>query len=200
MQIIRARVGRTSLLADGIYSIALVAADNAKLPDYTPGAHIDLHLPSGKIRQYSLYGDFGDNQQYEVADPGGAGGERAAQRRRLKLLTPPGVELNISAPRNNFHSDGGAQHSVRIAGGIGIYPIVPMARLLERESRSFHLYYCTRTAEKTAFLQYAQSLAVCGLATIHHDAGQREAQLDFKRLLQDRFLKVLTYIAVDLKD
>lgn len=153
------------------------------LPAWQPGAHIDLHLPSGRVRQYSLCGDVADRTSYEIAvqlDDSGRGGSREV----FAALTA-GAAVAISSPRNNFPLRADAVNTIFVAGGIGITPIVPMMRALAERGRAFKLVYCTRAPERTAFLDYALRLARDGLAIVHHDQGRADAQLDLQELLAD---------------
>jgi ferredoxin-NADP reductase len=191
MQLVRARVVATSPLAEGIHSFTLASADDVDLPNWAPGAHIDLYLPSGKVRQYSLCGDHTNKQEYEIAvqvEENGRGGSKEV----IDVLRP-GCELAISVPRNNFELVEEGDQYIFVAGGIGIMPILPMTRSLVDQGKPFHLYYCTRAPAKTAFLQYATALEERGLATIHHDAGQPAAQLNFGELLDKQAPRTHVY-------
>ena len=103
--------------------------DGGKLPPYKPGAHIDIHLPNGLIRQFSLLNPGADPDSYVVAiklDAASRGGSRYIFD-ELRV----GDALKISAPRNNFPLVENAEHVVLFAGGIGITPIWCMAQELD---------------------------------------------------------------------
>src|ERR1700722_12627099 len=110
--------------ADRVVSIELGAGDGSPLPGWTPGAHIDLHLPSGRVRSYSLHGDPRDRSSYQVAVlkvEHGRGGSAEVHR-----IAAPGTELPASVPLNSFSMEP-ASHYLFIAGGIGVTPLLPMA-------------------------------------------------------------------------
>lgn len=135
--------------AHQIVSLDLASADGSALPFYTPGAHIDLHLPNGLTRQYSLYEPHRVDQPYRIAvlrDPSSRGGSAAVHD-----LLRDGQRLKIGGPRNQFELID-AEHTLLLAGGIGITPILGMARHLHESGRSFELHYFVRSRANAAFL------------------------------------------------
>lgn len=119
------------------------------LPTAQAGAHIDLFLPNGMIRQYSLVLGGRSNEEYRVAvkrDANSRGGS-AYIHSEVRI----GMSLRISAPRNHFPLDEAAPHSVLIAGGIGITPIFSMAHRLLSLSKSWELHYACRSRPDVAF-------------------------------------------------
>jgi len=140
--------------------------DGGKLPPYQPGAHIDIHLPNGITRQFSLVNPDPDPQSYVVAiklDPASRGGSRYVFD-KLKA----GDTLKISAPRNNFPLVGDAEHVVLFAGGIGITPIWCMVQELAAQKRSWQLYYSCRSRADMAFLPTLEKFAPQSV-TLHFD-------------------------------
>lgn len=181
MELIRARIRAIREEAQGIRRLEIVASQ--ALPQWSAGAHIDVHLPSGRVRQYSLCSDPGARDHYEFAvqlEEKGRGGSREV------FGLSAGDPLAVSPPRNNFPLALNAEHHILVAGGIGITPIVPMIGSLEQRGRSFQVIYCSRTEARTAFHGLALGLAQRGLAVIHHDEGRRERQFDFERALATR--------------
>ena len=162
----------------------LTPLDGQPLPAYQPGAHIDLHLPNGVVRQYSLTEARSNPVSYTVGvkrDPASRGGSRYIHD-ELRV----GRILKISAPRNNFALKEDASHTVLIAGGIGITPIRCMVqRLLERE-RSFALHYACRSRADAAFLNELRDVAG---ASFHFDDES-----------EGRFLDVAGIVAAASKD
>lgn len=135
--------------AAGINSYEFVAADGSALPAWDPGAHIDIYLPSGLVRQYSLCGDPDASARYRVAIlelPAGRGGSVEAHR-ELR----PGVIIRIGLPRQNF-ALGETTRYVFVAGGIGITPLLPMLGSLARRGDSWQLFYAARSPEHFAFV------------------------------------------------
>lgn len=120
------------------------------------GAHIDVHLPNGVVRQYSLLGPC-TNGVYRIGvalSPSSRGGSEYIHQ---SLST--GQELQVSLPRNNFPLQPCSDTAVLVAGGIGITPIWSMVQELEARAQPWVLYYCARSAEHAAFLTEIQTLA-----------------------------------------
>lgn len=122
------------------------------LPRYEPGSHIDLHLPGGLVRQYSLCNDPGDGDPriYVLGvklEETSRGGSRAVHDHLW-----PGHALRISKPRNLFRLDPQARRHVFIAGGIGVTPILSMIEFCERTGALWSLLYCGRSRDSMAFL------------------------------------------------
>lgn len=127
------------------------------LPGAEPGAHVDVHIPGGKIRQYSLCNDPSDPGRYRIAvkrEANGRGGSRW-----LHDHLAPGMEIPVTVPRNNFGLSGEASRHVFIAGGIGITPFVSMVRHLSAARGDFSLHYCARTAAEAPL--HAELARVC---------------------------------------
>jgi ferredoxin-NADP reductase len=135
--------------AQDIISVELHPMPGENLPAFEAGAHIDLHLPTGLVRSYSLANDSRERHRYLLGvlkDKASRGGSRCVHE-QLRV----GTVLNISAPRNHFPLHEEAQHSVLIAGGIGITPILSMARRLQALGRSFEVIYLARSRAAAAF-------------------------------------------------
>ena len=137
------------LEAQDVLSLELASASGAPLAPFTAGAHIDLHLPDGLVRSYSLTNSDACNDKYMLAvyrEPQSKGGSHFVHT-RLRV----GDMLTVSGPRSLFSvADDGERH-VLFAGGIGITPILSMIARLERLGRDWTLYYCAQTAAKAAF-------------------------------------------------
>lgn len=134
--------------SDGVVSLELVAADGGRLPDWTPGAHVDLVLPGGHTRQYSLCGDRWDAHRYRVAvlrEAAGRGGS-AWVHDRLAV----GDEIGLGGPRNNFPLVPAPRY-LFVAGGIGITPILPMIATADLLGADWALLYGGRTRGSMAF-------------------------------------------------
>lgn len=150
-----------------IRSFTLVSAGGALLPDFAPGAHIELTLPNGMRRCYSLCGDPGDRSAYRIAvlrDDQGRGGSRFMHDRIGR-----GDRATASAPHNNFPLNENAGESVLIAGGIGITPLLPMAMRLQSLGRKWSLHYAVRSRADMALAAELSELG--GDIVIHDDAG-----------------------------
>jgi len=125
-------------VTDSVHLYTLRHPRRSHLPAPIPGAHVDLHLPDGRIRQYSLCGDPDDDTVYQIAVKREDDGRGASRWIHENLRV--GCMIPTSAPRNNFPLAGAARH-VFIAGGIGITPILPMIRHLSRRNVPFELHY-----------------------------------------------------------
>ncbi|WP_432824598.1 PDR/VanB family oxidoreductase [Dactylosporangium sp. CA-092794] len=135
--------------AADVVSITLTDPDGAELPEWQPGAHLDLTLPSGRIRQYSLCGDPADRRSYTVAvlrEVSGRGG--SVELHDTALV---GRTLDVRGPRNHFELRPAPSY-VFLAGGIGITPILAMVRQVAREGGSWRLLYGGRDCRHMAFV------------------------------------------------
>jgi tetrachlorobenzoquinone reductase len=154
--LIDARLVKIEDIARDTKLYTFTRTDGGKLPPYTAGAHIDLHLPNGLVRQFSLVEPKSEPQNYVVGvkrDAASRGGSRyIIDEMRV------GDEIKISAPRNNFPLVESGEHVVLIAGGIGITPIWCMAQELAARKRSWKLYYSCRSRQDMAFLDALQKL------------------------------------------
>lgn len=138
-----------------VVSLRLESPDAQELPPWRPGAHLDLELPSGRLRQYSLCGDPADTRAYRIAVrriPDGGGGSVEVHDE-----LPVGSRLVVRGPRNAFPFavPGHGSPATRlhfIAGGIGITPILPMARLAMRLGIDWSMVYTGRSRDTIPFL------------------------------------------------
>jgi len=152
--------------ADRVVSIELGASDRSPLPGWAPGAHIDLHLPSGRVRSYSLHGDPRDRGSYHIAVlnvESGRGGSAEVHR-----VAAPGIELPVSVPLNAFVM-GPAGHYLFIAGGIGVTPLLPMALAAARAGVPWTFVYGGRTRASMAFLDRLSALPGGRLEVVPQD-------------------------------
>jgi len=143
--------------ADGVIGFELADRDGRHLPTFQPGAHIDVHLPNGLVRQYSITNGPGDLMSYVIGvkqETASKGGSKA-----LVESVREGDVLAISEPRNNFPLRRDATRSVLIAGGIGITPLLSMARFLDKSSLPYELHYFTRSGDSAAFAGELAALA-----------------------------------------
>lgn len=162
----------------GICSFELAAADGSPLPAFSAGAHIDVHLPGGLVRQYSLCNHPEERHRYLIGvldDPASRGGSRS-----LHQQVGAGASLRISEPRNLFPLTAGARRSLLFAGGIGITPILCMAEQLSHSGADFELHYCARSCERAAFLERIRHSPFADRLFVHFDE-QPETALDIAR-------------------
>jgi ferredoxin-NADP reductase len=152
----------------GVMSVELTAADGADLPSYEPGAHVDLYLGDGIVRQYSLASDPGNLEFYRLGIRMLPGGQASGYvRGRLRV----GDVIKASWPRNNFPLVAAPSY-VFIAGGIGITPLLPMMRAASEKKANWSLLYCNRRRGDAPFLSEIRSLG--GAVSLHStEAGTR---------------------------
>ncbi|WP_369187002.1 2Fe-2S iron-sulfur cluster-binding protein [Streptomyces sp. R08] len=160
---LRLRVAARETVAEGVVQLRLEGAD---LPRWEPGAHIDLVLPSGLVRQYSLCGDPADTSSYTVATrlvEDGRGGSREVHEQVWE-----GAELEVRGPRNRFPLIEAPSY-VFVVGGIGITPVLPMLRALP-EGADWRLVYAGRTPNS---MPYLEELAEFGADRVTVVSGRR---------------------------
>ncbi|MDP3829550.1 MAG: ferredoxin reductase, partial [Polaromonas sp.] len=168
MDSLEVKVIRKTLEAEGITSFELARADGAPLPAFSAGSHVDVQIPGGLTRQYSLCNDAVEQHRYRIAvlrDPASRGGSAA-----MHEAVNEGDLIRISPPKNHFP----LQHAPRtllLAGGIGVTPLLSMAQRLAAIHADFTLHYCTRSAERTAFRQEISSSTFADKVSFHFDAG-----------------------------
>ena len=176
------RVSAVREEAQDIKSFEFVAPDGSPLPAFTAGAHLDVHLPSGLVRQYSLANAPGETHRYLVAVLREAKGRGGSCEMHDKVRV--GDTLQIGGPLNNFPLHETAARHLLIGGGIGITPMMAMLRHLSAAGADYSLHYCTRSPEKTAFMAELQQPPFAGQVTFHHDQGDPSKGLDVAALLR----------------
>lgn len=144
---LRLIVRRMTWEAEGVLSVELADPDGKPLPAWTPGAHIDVHA-GGQVRQYSLCGDPRTADVYRVGvlnEPASRGGSRF-----VHTQLRPGQQITVSEPRNHFALED-ADAYVFVAGGIGITPLLAMAREAARRGARWRMVYGGRSRASMAF-------------------------------------------------
>jgi vanillate O-demethylase ferredoxin subunit len=172
---------KKSVEADGICSFEFADPKGAHLPAFSAGSHIDINLGDGLVRQYSLCNDPGETHRYQIAvllHPDSRGGSKAMHE-RLNV----GDLVDISLPKNHFPLDHSARHSVLIAGGIGITPILCMAERLANTGADFSMHYCARLPERTAFRERIRTSIFAKRVKFHFSEGGAEQRIDMAEVL-----------------
>ncbi len=146
-------VRRRLSLADGVLGLELVPSDGLPLPGWEAGAHIDLVLPGGMVRQYSLCGDPTDQHAYLIAVLFVADGRGGSAYLHERVAV--GDTLGFIGPRNRFRLATPGPY-LFIAGGIGITPIIAMIRRAVAEGASWRLLYGGRSRTSMTFLRELQ--------------------------------------------
>lgn len=159
------RVHRTTWLADGVVRVDLRDPEGGQLPGWRPGAHVSLHLPNGLVREYSLCSDPDSSDSWSVAvlrEPSSRGGSSWVHDR----LTA-GTLIEVDGPRNDFPLQE-ARGYVLVAGGIGVTPLLAIARQLAAGSAPWQMLYCGRSSSGMAFLGELRDAAGAALR-VHAD-------------------------------
>jgi ferredoxin-NADP reductase/uncharacterized iron-regulated membrane protein len=178
------RVNKIKFEAAEIKSFELVSLDGATLPSFTPGAHINVQIDQGLVRQYSLCGDLADRRRYLIAVkrvPDSRGGSQAMHERVVE-----GDVLSISAPRNHFPLAPRAGHHLLVAGGVGITPLLSMARHLLGTGASFELQYFARSVDDMAFHQLLSQPEFHGKVIFHYAIERHRLHEYLHRVLWQR--------------
>ena len=147
---LRLRVDRRTTGAEGVVVLDLRAPDGTDLPPWSAGAHVDLRLPGGITRQYSLCGNPADRAVWRIAvlrEPESRGGSAHVHDALVE-----GVDVEVRGPRNHFPLETAPRY-VFIAGGIGITPMLPMIDAAEAAGAAWELHYGGRSRRSMAFLE-----------------------------------------------
>lgn len=152
---LRVRVSRKWETAEGVVGFELASIGD-QLPAHQPGAHIDVHLPNGLVRQYSITNGPGEGTTYRIGvkrEPDSRGGSEY-----LHEKVHEGAELAISEPRNNFRLRRDAVRTILVAGGIGVTPLLAMAQTLRKDNLDFRLHYFAQSPAHLAFPELLDGL------------------------------------------
>ena len=175
------RVVRKAVEAEDICSLELAAVDGGPLPAFSAGSHVDVQLPGGLTRQYSLCNDPAETHRYLLGvlkDAASRGGSRAVHEQ-----VQEGSLLQISPPKNHFALAHDAQRHLLLAGGIGVTPILCMAERLARTGAAFEMHYATRSKARTAFAGRIAASSFADRVHFHFDDGDAAQKLDIAALL-----------------
>ena len=135
---------------DDVVTLTLVHSAGQSLPTWEPGAHIDLHLANGMVRQYSLHSPPDDCSRYQVSvllEANSRGGSTFVHE-----CVSKGVVVEASVPRNNFDLVPAAEY-LFVAGGIGITPLLQMVATVQHRGLPYRLAYAARSRSRVAFAE-----------------------------------------------
>lgn len=178
--------------ATDIDSYELCSVSGDKLPPFSAGAHIDIEVRNGLIRQYSLCNHPDEQHRYVVAvlkDPSSRGGS-LAMHERLQV----GDVVRISEPKNHFPLAPSARKSLLFAGGIGVTPILCMAERLAHVGADFEMHYCARSADRMAFIDRIKQSGFASKVSFHFDDGDASQKLDINKVLTQPQQDVHVYV------
>ncbi|WP_321947836.1 PDR/VanB family oxidoreductase [Paraburkholderia sp. J10-1] len=162
---------RVSETAD-IMSVELSAAGGGPLPSFEAGAHIDVHVGNGLVRQYSLCNSPKERHRYRLGilrAPNSRGGSAG-----LHAVLEPGARVLVGKPRNAFRLSDDAAFVALIGGGIGITPLMSMAQALHDAGKPFELHYCVRSRRDGAFIGELEAAPFGRAVHLHFDDGGAE--------------------------
>jgi vanillate O-demethylase ferredoxin subunit len=188
---IKVQVVRKSDEATDIISLELASCNGAPLPPFSAGSHIDVVLPNGQRRQYSLCNDPEETHRYQIAvlrEVAGRGGSVAMHALR------EGDVIAISPPRNHFALSSESGPSLLLAGGIGITPILCMAERLSASSAPFDLHYFSRSAQRTAFRDRILTSPFASSCNFHYDDEPAERKIELEDLLRSSSPEMHLYV------
>ena len=177
------RIARKTPEALDICSFELVDPAGGDLPVFSAGSHIDVQAAPGLVRQYSLCNPPSESHRYQIAvlrDANSRGGSAAMH------ALEEGQTLAISDPKNHFPLDRDARHSLLLAGGIGITPLLCMAQRLSSLGSSFKFHYCARSAARAAFVERIGRSAFAPSVRVHYDDGPASQRLEACSLLSSQ--------------
>ena len=183
---------RKQVEAEGICSFELADPSGALLPVFSAGSHIDVHIPGGLTRQYSLCNHPDERHRYVIAvlnDAQSRGGSRA-----MHEAVEEGSTLQISAPRNHFPIQPDVPRHLLLAGGIGITPMLCMAQYLASEGHAFAMHYCARSRERAAFIEQLRGASYADRVALHFDDEDAAQKLDIQALLAEAGADVHLYV------
>lgn len=167
-----------------IKSFELRGVGNGRsMPAFTAGAHVDVHLPGGIVRQYSLCNNPAETGRYVVAvlrEEHGRGGSRIFHDQ-----VSVGDRLLISEPRNTFPLVEDFDSYAFFAAGVGITPIMSMCHRLKALGKPFAIHYCARSPEETGFREFLAEMGAERPVAVHHSFGDPSRRLDLRRAIDD---------------
>ena len=186
------RVAAKLALTPEIAQFELVSTSGQTLPPFAAGAHIEVQLPGGLQRSYSLCNAPSENHRYQLGvlhDTNSRGGSQA-----MHTQVALGDVLHISAPRNHFPLAARARRSLLLAGGIGITPMLSMAWQLAADAVPFELHYCTRSSAQAAFAPMLEQTPYRERVHLHVDDGAAAQKINLAALLNTPETDVHVYV------
>ncbi len=177
--------------ARDIKTFELVEPEGAKLKAFTAGAHIEIQLPGGAERQYSLCNHPAETHRYVIAvlrERESRGGSQAFHER-----VSEGDTLKVSPPQNNFRLDQRAMHFTLIAGGIGVTPLLSMAHKLSALRKAFEFHLCARSEEYLPFRKELEAVVDPAHLHFHITDGDPSRRLAVDTLLEHPIPMGLVY-------
>ncbi|MHB0775228.1 PDR/VanB family oxidoreductase [Halomonas sp. WWR20] len=168
--------------AEDIYTYELTDPHGRPLPAFSAGAHVDVRIKEGLVRQYSLCGHPQERDRYLIGvlrEPASRGGSEA-----MHDEINEGDLLQISAPKNHFPLEP-AKRTLLFAGGIGVTPILCMAERLSHTDAQFEMHYCARSRDRMAFLDRLEQSTYADRVHFYYDDKPDAGKLDVASLVAE---------------
>jgi len=184
-------VSKKKLTAD-IVEIELKAENGSQLPSYAPGAHLELLLSEGKIRQYSMTTPSGDRQKYVIAvllHANSRGGSKEVHQ-SIHL----GQTVLVRPPKNFFPLVQNTSEVILIAGGIGITPLMSMAREMVNSGRKFTLHYFAKSREHAAFAKAIEDSKLTKFSNFYFELNRNPDRALFSEIIGDAQVNKHLYV------
>lgn len=172
-----------------IKCFTLQSPTESQLPPFTAGAHVEITLPSGKVRSYSLINSQHERSRYQIAvkrEKDGKGGSE-----EIHTLTP-GTKLEVSIPRNNFVLYENVQRYILISAGIGITPLLSMAHRLDELDKHFEMHICAKANSEIPFQHELSNWPFAPNIDIHLDRDDKPS-IDLSKVLHAPDERTLVY-------
>jgi len=188
---LRARIVDRTEIAEGVVCLKVEPCGGSSFPDWSAGAHVDVHIRPGTVRQYSLTG-LVERGRYTIAvqlEPASRGGSAA-----IHAGFGVGEEVVLSLPRNHFPLHEDAEHSLLFSGGIGITPILAMAYRLHALGKEFAWHVSARSQSRLPWGSELASLPFADRICVHLDDGPEDQWLDAGAALSRADLGTHVYV------
>lgn len=177
-------VARKAIEAYNMASFELIPADDQPLPGFTPGSHIDVTLPNGLIRQYSLWNSSSERNRYCIGvwkDANSRGGSKA-----LHLDIQEGDKLQVSRPRNRLKVPKATTRALLLARGIGVTPMLSIADALKAKNIPFELHYVFALMSPDSFRSTIEASSFAENTTFYKESSEDNQLLKPATVLADR--------------
>jgi vanillate O-demethylase ferredoxin subunit len=177
-------VAKKTIEAHNMASFELVPSDGGELAPFTAGSHIDVTLPGGLVRQYSLCNSASERHRYLIGvwqDANSRGGSVA-----LHQAVNEGDTLQVGLPRNRFEVPSDTKRAILLARGIGVTPILSVADDLKRRGIPFELHYVFALMSPDAFRTMIDASSFAENTKYYMETTESGQLLDAAALLQDQ--------------
>lgn len=166
-----------------ILSVELAHPDGSTLPPFKAGAHVDVYIDAGLVRQYSICSAPSRPDRYRLGILRTSDSRGGSEKLHTDLKT--GATVRIGYPRNAFALEENDEPAILIGGGIGITPLISMAYHLHEIGADFELHYCAKSQNQAAFLDELSCCAFKQRVFFHFDDGAPAQRLDLQQIANE---------------